>query len=458
MRLLVFVGTRPEIVKTAPVLEKLQMHPEIEWALCYTGQHYDRMLRDAILSDFNLGEPDFDLEVGSGSHASQTGETMVKAEHVISTFKPDLCLAQGDTNSVLAAAIASVKLGIPFAHIEAGLRSFDMTMPEEVNRRIVDSISSLNFAPTERAALNLLYEGVPPSSVYVTGNTGIDALVKYLDKAREESDVIEDLGLSEDMAIATITVHRPSNVTKQALERILAAIEQLDDLIFLFPVHPRTQEALKAQGLWKRAKKIEHLYLLKPLRYIDFLRVLQASMLVLTDSGGVQEEAAAIGIPCITLRRNTERPETVELGTNILVGCATEKIVSAVRRIIYDPDIREKAREQPCPFGDGKASERIVEVLITKGEEMELRSPSFYKSGAPLFKLIEVDTHLAPTVGEIQEMGVTVTLVYTRGGDPEIPRVSRELLPGEKVRVLGEADAIEAVERRLTCRSSEGKD
>ncbi|RLG50627.1 MAG: UDP-N-acetylglucosamine 2-epimerase (non-hydrolyzing) [Thermoproteota archaeon] len=450
MRLLVFVGTRPEIVKTAPILEKLQVHPEVEWALCYTGQHYDRMLRDAILSDFNLGEPDFDLEVGSGSHASQTGEAMVKAEQVILTFKPDLCLAQGDTNSVLAVALASVKLGVPFAHVEAGLRSFDMTMPEEVNRRIVDSISSLNFAPTERAALNLLYEGADPSSVHVTGNTGIDALMKYLERAKRESDVIEDLGLSEDMALATLTVHRPSNTTKHALERILAAIEQLDELIFLFPVHPRTYEALKAHGLWKRAKKIEHLYLLKPLRYIDFLRVLQASMLALTDSGGVQEEAAAIGIPCITLRKNTERPETVELGTNILVGCDTERIVDAVKRVLYDPEIREKAREQPCPFGDGRAGERIVEILLSKSGSIELKSPSFYRSGAPLFELIEVKTELPVTVDEIQEMGAIVTLIYTQEGRPEIPHISRELKAGEKVRVLGEADAIEAVRRRLT--------
>src|SRR5256884_6804203 len=359
LKILNIVGARPNLPKIAPLLREMQRHPEIQPVLVHTGQHYDEKLSDVFFRQMGIPAPDFNLEVGSGSHAWQTAEILKRIEPLLIEQKPDLVLVVGDVNSTIAASLASVKLSIPVAHVEAGLRSFDRTMPEEINRVLTDALADHLFVTEEDAIANLLKEGRPRNRIHLIGNVMIDALHQFLPLA-QKSNIGSELGLLNGngfVPFAVLTLHRPSNVdSMQTLEKLLSAIDAVaEELPVIFPVHPRTESRLKDASV----KHHPRLRLIPPVGYLDFLCLLDRSSLVLTDSGGIQEETTALGVPCLTLRENTERPITVTEGTNQLVGQDSTKIVNAAREILGG-----KAKEGKVPqLWDGHAAERIVEIL-----------------------------------------------------------------------------------------------
>jgi len=360
LRIINIVGARPNLVKIAPLMHEMKRHAEIEPILVHTGQHYDEKLSDVFFRQMGIPEPDVNLEVGSGSHAWQTAEILKRIEPVLLERKPDLVLVVGDVNSTIAVSLAAAKIGLPVAHVEAGLRSFDRTMPEEINRVLTDALAGYLFVTEDDAIANLLREGRPRERIYLVGNVMIDALRQFLPVA-QKSPVGEELGLldgSDYVPFSVLTLHRPSNVdSPETLEKLLEAIGAVaEELLVIFPVHPRTQEKLKAAG----AKPRGRLRLISPVGYLDFLCLLSHARLVLTDSGGIQEETTALGVPCLTLRENTERPVTISQGTNQLVGTDPAKIVAASRAILAG---QTKPGRIP-PLWDGHAAKRIVEVLL----------------------------------------------------------------------------------------------
>ncbi len=354
------VGARPNLVKIAPLLREMKKHPEIRPLLLHTGQHYDESLSDIFFRQMGIPEPDVNLEVGSGSHAWQTAEILKRIEPVLLERQPDLILVVGDVNSTVSASLAAVKLGMPVAHVEAGLRSFDRSMPEEINRVLTDALAEYLFATEEAAIENLLREGRPRERIYLVGNVMIDALRHFLPIA-QHSTIGQELGLmngADFRPFAVLTLHRPSNVDSiDTLQKLLEAIEQVADrLPVIFPVHPRTQQKLQ------ELKKPRHpqFRIVAPVGYLDFLCLLTRARLVLTDSGGIQEETTALGVPCITLRENTERPVTVTEGTNQIVGQDPERILAAALAALSG---KGKAGRVP-KLWDGRAAERIVEILL----------------------------------------------------------------------------------------------
>jgi len=360
LRIFNIVGARPNLVKIAPLMREMRKHASIQPVLVHTGQHYDEKLSDVFFHQMGIPSPDFNLGVGSGSHAWQTAEILKRIELLLIEQKPDLVLVVGDVNSTIAASLASVKLGVSIAHVEAGLRRFGRTMPEEINRILTDALADHLFVTEEDAIGNLLKEGRPRDCIYLVGNVMIDALRQFLPLA-QKSNIGSELGLLDGngfVPFAVLTLHRPSNVDSlPTLERLLNAINAVaEELPVIFPVHPRTQDRLKDT----RAKHHPRLRLVPPIGYLDFLCLLDRSRLVLTDSGGIQEETTALGVPCLTLRENTERPVTVSEGTNQLVGQDATKIVSAAREILGG-----KAKRGCVPhLWDGRAAGRIVEVLL----------------------------------------------------------------------------------------------
>jgi UDP-N-acetylglucosamine 2-epimerase (non-hydrolysing) len=354
------VGARPNFMKVAPIVAAMKARPKFEPLVVHTGQHYDADMSDSFFRDLQLPQPDTHLGVGSGSHAAQTAAVMERFEPVVLGQKPDWVLVVGDVNSTLACALVCVKLGVKVAHVEAGLRSRDRTMPEEINRLLTDQISDLLFTPSRDADENLLAEGIPAERIRFVGNVMIDSLRQNLERA-QQSPVRADLGVS-DIDYAVMTLHRPSNVDMpETFARILSALETITQkLPVVFPVHPRTRKTIAALGLSERVGAMKNLRVIDPLGYLDFLALYSQSRLVLTDSGGIQEETTALGIPCLTLRENTERPITVEMGTNVVVGTETARIVNAALGALNGA--RGTEAKQP-PLWDGHTSERILDVL-----------------------------------------------------------------------------------------------
>lgn len=365
MKVLVVAGTRPEVIKLAPVLWELKQRG-ITHVFATTGQHYDDLLFKKFIDDLSLDEPDFNIEVGSASPAVQTGKAMIGLEELLKSENPDVVVVEGDTNSVLAAALAAVKLKIPVAHVEAGLRSRDRTMPEEINRILADHCSELLFAPTEESALNLINEGIPPAKIHIVGNTIVDAALSIVRRSMETSGRYKDF----PRGYILLTLHRAENTDDtRRLESIFSALGDIDRNI-VFPIHPRTSKIIDGTELEKHLVA-EHIHLIPPVGYLDFLGLLKNAFAVLTDSGGVQEEAITLDVPCLTLRYNTERPETVLAGGNIVVGTEKEKILENLA-LLSDPAIYEKMKKASNPYGDGKAGERIVGILVEKQENGEL--------------------------------------------------------------------------------------
>ncbi|MGZ7044614.1 MAG: non-hydrolyzing UDP-N-acetylglucosamine 2-epimerase, partial [Methanobacterium sp.] len=310
MKIAVIIGTRPEIIKMAPVIDEMEKR-KVEYILIHTGQHYDREMSDQFFIDLELRKPDYNIGVGSGSHGEQTANMIRGLEEVLIDEKPDLVLVQGDTNAVLSGAIVSSKLHIPVGHVEAGLRSYDKTMPEEINREVADVCSKIFFVPTEESAVNLILEGIHPKDIFITGNTIVDACMRHLEIAKKKANL--PFKMNENDKILTLTMHRAENVDNPSrLKNIVEALLELKEVIIVFPAHPRTIKNLKKHDLLEKMDDADHIKLIKPVGYLDFLLLLSKSEIIMTDSGGLQEEAITLNIPCTTLRYNTERPETVE--------------------------------------------------------------------------------------------------------------------------------------------------
>jgi UDP-N-acetylglucosamine 2-epimerase (non-hydrolysing) len=355
MRILYVVGTRPNFVKTAPVIGALrERHPDGGHTIVHTGQHYDRLMSEVFLEELGVPAPDFMLEVGSGSHALQTARTMERLEPVLADQQPELVMVPGDVNSTLAAALTAVKMGIPVAHIESGLRSFDLTMPEEVNRIVADRFAEWLFLHSPEAVTNLRNEGIPEERMQMVGNTMIDTLVALEERFRAAGAAAR-LGL-EPGSYLLVTLHRPALVDGPLLAETVAQLAALArQMPVVFPVHPRTRKMM--EGV-----EPEHagLRLIEPLGYLDFLSLLADARGVLTDSGGIQEETTYLGVPCFTLRANTERPVTVTSGTNTLLGLDP----AAISRIPALLAERGDAASEPPPLWDGRAAQRIADVIL----------------------------------------------------------------------------------------------
>jgi UDP-N-acetylglucosamine 2-epimerase (non-hydrolysing) len=354
MNLLYVVGTRPNFVKTAPVIGAMrERDPGGRHTIVHTGQHYDRLMSEVFLEELGVPAPDHMLEVGSGSHAAQTARTMERLEPVLAEVRPDLLVVPGDVNSTLAAALTAVKMGIPVAHIESGLRSFDMTMPEEVNRIVTDRFARHLFLHSPEAIDNLHAEGIPEARMHMVGNTMIDTLVA-LEARFRAAGAAARLGL-DPRSYALVTLHRPALVDGPLLAETMAQLAALArEMPVVFPVHPRTRKMMEGA-------QPDHpgLLLSEPLGYLDFLSLLADAGAVLTDSGGIQEETTYLGIPCFTLRANTERPVTVRTGTNTLLGLDPAAIAGIPAALAE----RGEAPAEPPPLWDGKAAQRIADVI-----------------------------------------------------------------------------------------------
>lgn len=361
MRILHVVGARPNFMKIAPVMRAMASYPqEFEQTLIHTGQHYDSGMSQIFFDELDLPEPDMNLEVGSGSHARQTAQVMERFEPVLLDFKPDWVMVPGDVNSTLACALVAVKLGIRVAHVEAGLRSFDRAMPEEINRIVTDHLSDLLFTTEPSGNENLRCEGIDEHKIHFVGNVMIDTLIRLLPKAKLRWAHLNERFELENQYIL-VTLHRPSNVdNSERLAEIVAALVSIGQKVgVLFPVHPRTKERLVD---YRQLLENNQVKIIEPLGYLDFLALQMRALMVLTDSGGIQEETTYLGIPCLTLRANTERPITIIEGTNTLVGDDINKVVLAVDDILSG---RQKTVTKPPGFWDGHAAERILHVLRT---------------------------------------------------------------------------------------------
>jgi len=344
------VGARPNFMKVAPVMNALKTRKHVVQTLVHTGQHYDANMSDVFFEQLGIPAPDVNLAVGSGTHARQTAEIMTRFEPVLLERQPDIVLVYGDVNSTVATALVCAKLGVRVGHVEAGLRSFDRTMPEEINRLVTDQLADLLFTPSEDGDVNLRKEGIPAEKIFRVGNVMIDSLVKLLPVAQRQSKN----GLPERYAL--VTLHRPANVDDSAtLKRLLQSLLEVNrDLAVIFPAHPRTRQRISDFGL-----NADQLRVLDPLSYLDFLGLQSRATVVITDSGGIQEETTYLGVPCLTLRENTERPVTVTFGTNVLVGRDPDKLRSELSRVLAG---QAKKGTIP-PLWDGHAGERIAAVL-----------------------------------------------------------------------------------------------
>lgn len=390
MKLISVVGARPNFMKIAPIIRAIDKRNEevhsltrrgkaVEHLLVHTGQHYDYKMSRIFFEDLKLPKPDIYLSVGSGTHAEQTGKVMIEFEKVLLEEKPDLVIVVGDINSTLAAALAAVKLHIPVAHIEAGLRSFDREMPEEINRLLTDAISDYLFTHSPEADENLIREGIPKEKIYLVGNVMVDSLLYNKERA-QNSDILAKLGLIENSPLTTypspltdyalLTLHRPRNVDfKDSLVEIVSALVEISKHIpIIFPAHPRTIKNLKKFNLLsffrqvsinQREKIDRGIYLLDPLSYLDFLNLEMHAKFVMTDSGGIQEETTVLGVACLTLRDTTERPITLTQGTNTLVWNKKDKVIKEAMKILENV-----GKNENCPtFWDGKAAKRIVDII-----------------------------------------------------------------------------------------------
>ena len=365
MKIISVVGARPNFMKIAPLIKEFAKHKNIMNILVHTGQHYDKNMSKLFFKDLNLPQPDIYLGVGSGSHAEQTASIMIKFEKIITKEKPDLVIVVGDVNSTIACALTASKMGIKIAHVEAGLRSFDRSMPEEINRVLTDSISDLLFVTEKSGLVNLKNEGIDRKRIHFVGNVMIDTLMQHKNAAKK-SAILDKLNITKRQ-YALVTLHRPSNVdTPRILNEILEVLKIISkDVNVVFPVHPRTEKMIKKMGVnASQANKIndKKIVFTEPFGYVDFLKLMSNAKFVLTDSGGIQEETTVLGIPCLTIRENTERPVTISEGTNKLVGTSKKVVLEEASKIIKGI----KGMHKIPKFWDGKAAKRIVKIIITE--------------------------------------------------------------------------------------------
>ena len=366
MKISIILGTRPEIIKMSPVIRECEKQG-LNYFILHTGQHYSYNLDKIFFEELELPEAKYNLDVGSGTHAEETGKMLIGIEKILKEEKTDVVLVEGDTNTVLAGALAASKLHIKVGHVEAGLRSYDRTMPEEINRVLADHVSDYLFAPTEKARENLLREGIEEDKIFVTGNTIVDAVYQNLEIARRKVNVLNKLSLSPEEYFL-VTAHRQENVdVKERLKGILDGLKLICEkfnLPIVYPIHPRTKKKIREFGL-EVPKGIK---LIEPLGFLEFLQLEANAKLVLTDSGGVQEETCILKVPCVTLRDNTERPETLDVGSNVLAGVNQEKISEGVKLMLNKQTLgkfdQNASLNWKNPFGDGKAGNIIIKILI----------------------------------------------------------------------------------------------
>ncbi len=362
MKILHVIGARPNFMKVAPVIKALQNKDGAAQILVHTGQHYDINMSDIFFTQLGIPAPNINLGVGSGSHAVQTAQIMTRMETVLLEEKPDIVLVYGDVNSTVAAALVCAKLMIPVGHVEAGLRSFDRTMPEEINRLLTDQIADLLFTPSQDGNANLLREGVSKEKIHFVGNVMIDTLARLLPKAEKLWSILATQLKVSEKQYGLVTLHRPSNVDDPAiLSDIVKTLEDISaDLPIIFPVHPRTRARIKETKM--QTGSDDRLQLKEPVGYLDFLSLQQRAKFVITDSGGIQEETTFLGVPCLTVRENTERPVTVLIGTNTLVGQDMPRLKSEVEGILANG-----GKRGACPpLWDGKASDRIADIIVDR--------------------------------------------------------------------------------------------
>lgn len=426
MKIAIVIGTRPEIIKMASVIDEI-IKREIDYVLIHTGQHYDEEMSNQFFLELDLPEPQYNIGVGSASHAKQTAIMMEGIEEILINEKVDILLVQGDTNAVLAGAIVASKLNIPIGHVEAGLRSFDKTMPEEINRLMADVCTKMYFVPTEESGLNLISEGTYYKNIYVTGNTVVDACIRNLRIAEKKSNIISKLNLDKNARILAVTIHRAENVdNEKRLNNIVDALLGLNDFEIVFPVHPRTKKMLNEFDLYSKLEEKDNIHLIKPIGYLDFLLLLSKSFLVLTDSGGIQEEAITLNVPAMTLRYNTERPETVSAGGNILVGSDKDKILATSEKLLNDEETLNSMKSAKNPYGFGNASEIIIESILNLDElnKLSIESPEdIMDDFSREMKLVKQDTN----VEEIESKeNIKIKAIYNEG-KIEFPKTNLSL-------------------------------
>lgn len=362
MKIINIAGARPNFMKISPIMDAMKKSKIIEPILLHTGQHYDEKMSALFFKELKIPEPDICLNVGSDSHAKQVAHIMEKFDDVCNAEKPDGILVVGDVNSTLACSLVASKLGIKIIHLEAGLRSFDRTMPEEINRLVTDALADMLLTPSQDGNDNLIKEGISPEKIHLVGNIMIDTLFRFL-PIIEKSSIIQTLGLNPQQYLL-VTLHRPSNVDqKESLEKILTTFRKIQQSIkIVFPVHPRTKKNMHEFGFSDMIDDMKNLIITEPIGYLDFQRLMTKSKAVITDSGGIQEETTVLKIPCITLRENTERPITVTEGSNVIVGSDMNKLLNMIEKILNN---QWKSSNIP-KLWDGKTAERVIQVIETK--------------------------------------------------------------------------------------------
>ncbi|MFW6157305.1 MAG: non-hydrolyzing UDP-N-acetylglucosamine 2-epimerase [Balneolaceae bacterium] len=369
MKIINVASARPNFMKVAPLLEAYRRYDgQIEAYLLHTGQHYDYEMSKIFFDELGIPEPDYHLGVGSGTHAEQTARVMVEFEKVLESQRPDWVVVVGDVNPTMACTIVAKKMGIKVAHVEAGLRSYDRRMPEEINRVLTDSIADLLLTPSIDGNMNLIKEGIPERKIRFVGNIMIDTLFSMRDRSGE-STILNRLEIQKKEYVL-VTLHRPSNVDrKETLGNFVDILEKTAaEVPTIWPVHPRSKHRAEEFGLWKRLQSIDNLHLLEPVGYLDNVNLMNNALFVLTDSGGIQEETTALGVPCLTARENTERPITITEGTNTLVGTDPETILKHINRLKENGVARD--RELPRPlYWDGMTAGRIIEALVSYKED-----------------------------------------------------------------------------------------
>ncbi|PAU93160.1 UDP-N-acetylglucosamine 2-epimerase (non-hydrolyzing) [Aliifodinibius salipaludis] len=363
MKIINVASARPNFMKVAPLLEEYKKHQEIEAKLLHTGQHYDYEMSKIFFDELGIPKPDFHLGVGSGTHAEQTAKVMVEFEKVLQKEQPDWVVVVGDVNPTMACTIVANKMGIKVAHVEAGLRSYDRDMPEEINRVLTDSIADLLLTPSIDGNMNLIKEGIAEEKIRFVGNIMIDTLFN-MRKRSDESTILSDLGIKEK-GYVLVTLHRPSNVDQEeTLSNFVKILEETSqELPMVWPVHPRSKNNAEKFGLWERLQSVENLHLLEPVGYLDNVCLMNNARLVLTDSGGIQEETTALGVPCLTARENTERPITISEGTNTLVGTDPEVILDHIEKHLQNGVAGNADLPKPL-YWDGNTAKRIVKAIL----------------------------------------------------------------------------------------------
>jgi len=417
VKIMIIFGTRPEIIKMAPIIREIEKR-NLECFIIHTGQHYDYNMSQAFIKSLKLKKPDINLDVRSDLKTVQISKMITKIGKCVLDEKPDIVLAQGDTNSVLATSLVCSSLGIAFGHVEAGIRSFDLTMPEEINRRITGVASNFHFAPSTKAVFNLLLEGIEPKRIFLTGNTIVDATIQHLDIAqKEKSESLDSIyKFINNSPFILCTLHRPSNVDrKESLVEILEAFKAIEamQLKIVFPIHPRTVKRLKKFNLWSAFQELDNLFLTNPVDYLSFIKLLSDCSLVLTDSGGIQEEAVTLRKRCVTLRTNTERPETIELGVNVLCQTKKENILNAVKHQLALGEINE---DIPNPYGNGDSAKLIVDILLNYHELYKFEPPITLEKGTKSQKLLRVESDIITS--DFEKENGTIIMVFNEKGDP----------------------------------------